>query len=112
MHWRLPFIEDPRRDVQVVWYLVVMIVKSTLRASLLKGLWQVPRWLVARMWLDGFKSHLAAEALWVLMHLNETVCYHTLTAKRLLTNKSIVVGSPQVTKSRETIAWWVRLAPV
>ena len=94
------------------WYLVVMIVKSTLRASLLKGLWQVPGWLVARMWLDGFKSHLAAEALWVLMHLNETVCYHAPTANRLLTNKSIVVGSPQVTKSRETIAGWVRLAPM
>ena len=23
------------------------------------------------MWLGGFKSHLSAEALWVLMHINE-----------------------------------------
>ena len=36
MHQPAPFI-DPQRDVQVVWQLVVVIVKSTLRASLLKG---------------------------------------------------------------------------
>ena len=37
LHWRVPFIEVLSETVQVVWQLVVTIVKSTLRASLLKG---------------------------------------------------------------------------
>ena len=32
----------------------------------------MPRRQVAQMWLGGFKSHLSAEALWVLMHIIET----------------------------------------
>ena len=37
LHWRVPFIEVLSETVQVVWELVVAIVKSTLRVSLLKG---------------------------------------------------------------------------
>ena len=29
------------------------------------------------MWLGGFKSHLLAETLLVLMHINETVLSHS-----------------------------------
>ena len=31
----------------------------------------MPRWQVAWMWLGGLESHLMAEALWTLMHINE-----------------------------------------
>ena len=37
LHRRVPFLEDLSETVQVVWQLVVVIVKSMLRASLLKG---------------------------------------------------------------------------
>ena len=31
----------------------------------------MPGWQVAQMWLGGLESHLVAEALRVLMHINE-----------------------------------------
>ena len=31
----------------------------------------VPGWQVSQMWLGGLESHFVAEALWVLMHINE-----------------------------------------
>ena len=39
----------------------------------------MPGWQVARMWLGDLVSHLAAEALWALTHINEIRCYHTPT---------------------------------
>ena len=54
-----------------------MILKSTLRVSLLKGSLAMPAWQVAWVWLGGFKSHLLAEALWALMHINERVLSHS-----------------------------------
>ena len=41
-----------------------------LRSSPLKGDVAIPGWQVVHMWL-GDLSHLAAEALWVLIHINE-----------------------------------------
>ena len=39
----------------------------------------MPGWQVARMWLGGLVSYLAAEALWALMHIDEIGCYHIPT---------------------------------
>ena len=39
----------------------------------------MPGWQVAQMWLGGFVSHLVAEALWLLMHINEIGCCHIPT---------------------------------
>ena len=36
----------------------------------------MPRWQVAQMMLGGLVSHLTAEALWALMHINEIGCCH------------------------------------
>ena len=44
------------RVVQVVWELVVTIVKSTLRASLIKSTVAIPRWQVAQMLLDAHRD--------------------------------------------------------
>ena len=51
LHWHVPFIEVLLETVQVVWQLVVVIVKSTLRVSLLKGAVAMPGWQVAQMQL-------------------------------------------------------------
>ena len=37
------------------------------------------RWQVTQMWLGGLVTHLAAEALWARMHINEIGCCHTPT---------------------------------
>ena len=31
----------------------------------------MPGWQVAQMWFGGLKSHLSAEALWAIMHIDE-----------------------------------------
>ena len=53
LHWHVPFIEDLSETVQVVWWLVDCEVKSTLRASLLKGTVAMPGWQVARIRLGA-----------------------------------------------------------
>ena len=55
------FIDEyPRRDVEVVCYLVVTILICTLRGSPLKGLLQVPGWQVPRWWPSSGKGPLGA----------------------------------------------------
>ena len=71
MYWCVPFIGDPQRVVQVVWWLIVMIVKNMLRA--------MPRWQVAQMWLGDLVSHPVAEALWcscILMRSGAVTLQH------------------------------------
>ena len=68
----MPFIEDLSETVQVVWSLLVMIGRSMPSASLLKGLWQVPRWQVARMWLGdpsapSNRGHMGAYAYYEIV---------------------------------------------
>ena len=57
------FIEVIRGEMykwSVSHIVVVIIQKSMLRVSLLKGLWQVP-----------YGGHIAARALWILIHINK-----------------------------------------
>ena len=56
-------------------------MKSTLSWAFLKGTVAMPLWQVAWMWLDGSVSHLKAEALWALMHINEIGYFHTPALK-------------------------------
>ena len=73
MHGRVPLIGDLSERC-TSGLVTDHQVKSTLRASLLKG-----DHGNARMWLGGSVSHLVAEALWALMHIKEIGYYHTLT---------------------------------
>ena len=49
------------------------------RWAFLKGTAAMHGWQVAWMWLGGSVSHLMAEALWAIMHINEIGCYHIPT---------------------------------
>ena len=70
MHWRVPFIRDPQRIVQVLWQLTFVMVKNTLRVSLLKvdrGNAQMAGCLDVAWWLSE-QSH-GYERSYILMRL-------------------------------------------
>ena len=71
MQWRVPFIGDLSESCTSD-LVADGEVKSMIRMSLLKG-----DCGNARMWLSGLVSHLAAEVLWALMHINEVGYCHT-----------------------------------
>ena len=59
----------------------------------------MPGWQVAWMWLGGSMSHLAAEALWALMHINEIGYCHTSTVRLCSVPKENIVLGHSLTLS-------------
>ena len=79
LYWHVPFIEVSSKRCTSGLVAGSHEVKSTLRSSLLEG-------DCCNAWMAGcpdhtwwLMSHLAAEALWVLMHINEIGCCYIST---------------------------------